>query len=334
MHAVNLAGVDLNLLTALEALLAERSVTRAAARVGLSQPAASHALSRLRSLFGDPLLERVGPSMRLTARAEALAPRVSKALAAVREVLGPPGAFDPAHARGVLRLASSDFLQVMLLPALIERLAAEAPGIDLVIHPTVHLVNSGLAAGDFDFALAPVRGSMTDLGSEPLFSDHFVSVVREDHPLLKGRMTVERFAAARHAFTAPAGKSGGVVDRALAAHGTSRRVMLQAAQFLVTPFIVASSDLVITLPKRVAALFQQRLPLVTFAPPLELEPFTVSLIWHVRSERDPLQTYLRRTLIDVGKRAGALKSRASRERGPSKEPPNGGRRRRRSSTRT
>jgi DNA-binding transcriptional LysR family regulator len=302
MHNVNLGAVDLNLLTVLEALLAERSVTRAAARVGLSQPATSHALARLRTLFDDPLLERTGSLMKPTARAEVLAPRVAVALAAVRAVLGPPAAFDPRRARGVLRLASSDFLQVMMLPALIERLAAEAPAIDVVIHPTAHLVQSGLVAGDFDFALAPVRGPTT-LASEPLFSDHFVSIVRKGHPLLRGRMTVDRFAAALHAFTAPTGTSGGIVDQALAERGASRRVMLQAAQFLVTPFIVASTDLVLTLPKRVAALFTRRLPLVAFKKPLELEPFTISLIWHPRSERDPLQSYLRRTLIEIGKRS-------------------------------
>lgn len=303
MHDVNLGAVDLNLLTVLEALLAERNVTRAAVRVGLSQPATSHALARLRVMFDDPLLERAGSRMKPTARAEALEPRVAAALAAVRGVLGPPSAFEPRKARGVLRLASSDFLQVMILPALIDRLAAEAPLIDVVIHPTAHLVQSGLVAGELDFALAPMRGATSALGSEPLFSDQFVSVVRKGHPLLRGRMTVERFAAAQHAFTAPAGTSGGIVDQALAARGISRRVMLQAAQFLVTPFIVASTDLVITLPKRVAALFARRLPLVSFKPPLELEPFTISLIWHPRSERDPLQSYLRRTLIDVGKRA-------------------------------
>lgn len=302
MHEVNLGAVDLNLLTVLEALLAERSVTRAATRVGLSQPATSHALGRLRAMFDDPLLERAGVVMKPTARAEKLAPQVATALAAVRAVLGPPPRFDPKKAEGVLRLASSDFLQVMILPALIERLASDAPGIDVVIHPTAHLVTSGLVAGDFDFALAPVRGT-SSLRSEPLFSDHFVSVVRKGHPLLRGRMTVERFAAADHAFTAPAGTRGGAVDNALAERGAQRRVMLQAAQFLVTPFIVASSDLVLTLPKRVAALFQRRLPLVAFEPPLALEPFTISLIWHSRSERDPLQSYLRRTLIEVGKRS-------------------------------
>ena len=296
-------AVDLNLLTALEALLAERSVTRAAARIGLSQPATSHALSRLRTLFQDPLLERVGSVMKLTARGEALEPRVATALAAVRAVLGPPAAFDPLKARGALRLASSDFLQVMVLPALIERLTIEAPRIDVAIHPSSHLVASGLVGGDFDFALAPMRESPADLRSEPLFADQFVSVVRKGHPLLRGRMTVERFAAARHAFTAPAGTSGGIVDQALAERGASRRVMLQAAQFLVMPFIVASTDLVLTLPKGVAKLFQRRLPLLAFKPPLELEPFTISLIWHARSERDPLSSYLRRTLIEVAKRA-------------------------------
>lgn len=325
---MNLGAVDLNLLTALEALLAERNVTRAAARLGLSQPATSHALGRLRALFDDPLLERVGGAMKPTARAEALGPRVAAALGAVRAVLGPPADFDPSKARGVLRLSASDFLQVVVLPPLVQRLAVEAPGIDVVIQPGARLMQSGLVAGDFDFALAPLASAQEGICSEPLFPDRFVSVVRKGHPLLRGRMTIERFAAAQHAFTAPAGTSGGIVDQRLAKHGMSRRVMLQAAQFLVMPYIVASTDLVITLPERVAALFQRSLPLVAFAPPLELPPFTISLVWHVRSERDPLQSYLRRTLIDIG-----IKS-ASRTKDPSRAPPSGVRPGRRSSSRT
>lgn len=305
MHEMNLGGIDLNLLTALEALLAERNVTRAAARLGLSQPATSHALARLRELFADPLLERVGKSMRLTARAEALTPQVAAALSAVRTVLGPPKAFDPRKARGVLRLSTSDFLQVLLLPTLIERLSREAQGVDVLIQPSARTMQAGLVAGDFDFALAPVAQALDDIHSQPLFPDHFVSLVRQGHPLLRGRMSLERFAAARHAFTAPAGSSGGIVDQLLGERGMSRRVVLQAAQFLVVPFIVASTDLVITLPAGVAALFQRSLPLVAFPPPLELPPFTISLLWHARAERDPLLVYLRDTLIEIGTALGA-----------------------------
>lgn len=328
MHELNLGGVDLNLLTALEALLAERNVTRAAARLGLSQPATSHALARLRALFNDPLLERVGLVMKPTARAGALQPQLATALGAVRAVLGPPATFDPASARGVLRLSASDFLQVVVLPPLIERLASEAPGIDVLIQPSARQMLSGLEAGDFDCALAPISVPKDGVHSAPLFEDHFVSLVRKGHPILRGRMSVERFAAAQHAFTAPAGSSGGVVDQALSELGMARRVTLQAAQFLVVPYIVAATDLVITLPERVAALFQRSLPLVAFAPPLELPPFTISLIWHARSERDPLQRYLRKTLIEVGITS------AGRTKGPSRSPPSGARRGRRSSSRT
>ncbi len=307
MHVMHIRGVDLNLLLVLDALLAERSVTRAARRVGLSQPATSHALARLRSLLGDELLLRDGPNMQLTPRAATLIGPVADAVRAVTSVLAGPQAFDPKSVRRTLRFASTDFLQVLVFPSLLARLASDAPGVDLLVVPSSTRMQDGLLAGEIDFAIGPLRDRdvASNLRSQKLFDERFVSMVRRGHPLLSGRLTPQRFAQARHAFIAPRGTRGGVVDDALRAHGLERRVVLQSAQFLVSPFVIADSDLVITLPERVAAMFERSLDLVTFAPPLLLEGFSISLAWHVRSESDPLSTLVRELLLEIGRELAA-----------------------------
>ena len=300
---MNLAAVDLNLLVALDALLSERSVTRAARRIGLSQPATSHALGRLRDLLGDPLLVRVGGGMALTPRGEALAEPTRAALDAASRVLAPRGAFDPAAETRPLRLAGADFTQVDILPRLCARLAEEAPGIDVQVHPAPEDLLGLVQRGEVDVALGPVRfsGLQPGLEEEPLFEERFVCVVRDGHPLTRGRLTLERFAAARHAMIAPRGKAGGVVDDLLAKHGKTRRVAARVAHFLVAPHVVAATDLVLTLPERVARLYEEQLPLRTLKLPFEVPGFTVSMIWHERSKSDPALRWARGLLREVAR---------------------------------
>ena len=301
MHRMNLASVDLNLLVALDALLAERSVTRAARRLGLSQPAASHALGRLRYLLGDPLLVRSGSQMVLTPRAETLVGRVRAALDAAANVLEAPGAFDPARETRPLRLAGTDFTQVGLLPRLSARLAEEAPALDVWVHPNSDEMLSLVAQGEIDIALGPVRGLAVNLEKESLFEERFVCMVREGHPLARGRVTIERFAKARHAMIAPRGTAGGIVDDLLLRHGLARRVALRIPHFLVAPHVVAQTDLVLTLPERVARLYEKHLAIRILRLPMEVPGFTVSMVWHVRSQSDPAQVWIRRMIREVAK---------------------------------
>lgn len=298
---MNLSSVDLNLLVVLDALLVERSVTRAGRRVGLSQPAMSHALARLRALLGDPLFVREGRLMVPTPRAEALAEPLAAALASLGALVEAPEAFDPLRASRSLRISSTDYAQVMVLPALCAKLQVEAPGIDLLVHPTTDDVLRMLARGELDLALGPVRLSEAPSATrhETLFDERFVCLVRKGHPLTHGKVTPERFAAARHAFIAPRGRPGGAVDEALAQLGLGRRVAFQSAQFLVAPYVVAQSDLVITIPARVARMFASKLGLATFAPPVSLPGFSVSLIWHERSEQDPALAFVREAVREL-----------------------------------
>lgn len=303
MHAMHLAGVDLNLLVALDALLAERSVTRAARRLRLSQPAVSHALGRLRDLIGDPLLVRSGAQMMLTPRAEALVGRVHTALDAVAAAIESPRSFDPARETRPFKLAGADFAQVGLVPGLCARLAAEAPGIDLLVHPTTEDLHGLVARGEIDLALGPIRftGLPASLQETALFEERFVCIVREGHPLARGRLTLERFAEARHAMIAPRGTAGGVVDDLLARQGLTRRVAARLPHFLVAPHVVASTDLILTLPERIARLYETELPIVILSPPIEIPGFTVNMVWHERTQADPAQVWIRKVLREVAK---------------------------------
>lgn len=303
----DLAGVDLNLALALDALLAERHVTRAAARLGITQSAASHALARLRDLLGDPLLVR-GPGGTLvpTARATALAPTIARVLAELGTALrGAPPAFDPATAHRTFHLATSDYVELLLLPRLAARLAARAPHIDLWAHVLVDWGDRELASGEMDLVLGPLRTggvarASTSIYEKALFAEKFRCVVRADHPLASAqRMTLARYCASAHVLVAPRGRPGSFVDDALAAQGRARRVALAVPHFLVVPHVLATTDLVATLASRIVDLYRDTLGLVDFAPPLAIPDFTIAAAWHERAHHDPAHRWLREQVFEV-----------------------------------
>lgn len=303
MHEAHdaLAGVDLNLVVALDALLAERHVTRAASRLGITQSAASHALARLRDLFGDPLLVRgVRGAMTPTPRAEALAPQVHRVLVELAGVLRGE-AFDPATTRRAFRIGASDYAEVVLLPKLIERVARLAPGIELWVQSFGEHGDAELASGVLDVVIAPPRGAARGAGSyeKVLFDEGFTCILRAEHPLAGGRMTLPRYCSAAHVLVAPRGTPGSIVDTALAEQGRSRRIALAVPHFLVVPFVVAGSELVATLASRVAAMFTDTLGLVALPPPVAIPRFQIALAWHERNHQDAPHRWLRDQLLAV-----------------------------------
>lgn len=308
MHATHdeLRAVDLNLVLALDALLAERHVTRAAARLGITQSAASHALGRLRDLLGDPLLVR-GPkgAMLPTPRATELAPAVHRILEDLAGVLRGQGGFDPATAKHAFHIGAADYIELVVLPKLVERLARIAPGIDIWIHHIAEFGDAELAAGVLDVVIGPPRRALRPAGSyeKILFDERFTCIVRKGHPLADARMTMARYAGASHVLVAPRGTPGSLVDDALAAVGRTRRVAVAVPHFLVVPHVVAASDLVATLPERVAAFFADMVGLARAAPPVELAPFQMALAWHERMHEDPRHRWLREQLIAVATEA-------------------------------
>ncbi len=302
MQQMNLSAVDLNLLVVLRSLLATRSVTRAADAVGLSQPATSHALARLRSLFDDPLLVRSGRLLVPTPRAEALRAPLEAALAAVEGTLAKPPRFDPATAKRMFSIGTSDYGQLVILPPLLERLAKDAPGIDLRVRDqSSGPISEWLASGEIDVVLSPKTQGLGHMGlhMQRLFSERFVSLVRKGHPRVKSKLTLAAFAELPHAFVAPRGTPGGVVDDALRARGLSRRVALVLPGFLVAPQIVSQSDLIVTIGERVARPFLRRFPLRMFPPPLALPGFDFNVFWHERMHNDPGHAWFREQIASI-----------------------------------
>lgn len=312
-----LAGLDLNLLLVLDALLTERHVTRAGRRIGLTQPATSRALARLREHLDDPILIRDGNTLLPTTRGEQLAEPLARALAALSEALSDPSPFDPATARLQLSIAAADYGQFVALPPLISHLQKVAPGVDLVVKDLGSTpLAEALTDGEVDLALAPRPGSarlprkgveVFDEGAHlyrrHLFDERFVCLVRADHPRVKKRLTLETFVALPHAFIAPRGTPGGIVDDALAAIGLTRRVAVMLQSFLVAPWLIAQSDLVITLAERLAQALSTTLPLRVLPPPVALPPFAIEVIWHERRHRDPAHRWLRGELVACCKEA-------------------------------
>lgn len=302
MHGVHdLASIDLNLVVALDALLADRHVTRAAARLGLTQPAASHALARLRDLLGDPLLVRgPGGAMVPTPFAERIQPQLRRVLDELSTTLR-GAAFDPATARHTFHIGASDYIELVMLPRLTERIRRLAPNVDVWAHTYARYGDTELATGALDLVIGPTNPSSRAAGiyEKVLFDESFTCIVRAKHPLARSKLTLAQYCATPHLLVAPRGTPGSLVDDALAKLGKSRRIGLAVPHFLVVPYIIAQSDLVATLADRVASLFAQTLDLATMPPPLTIPKFRMAASWHERSHHDAPHKWLREQLFAV-----------------------------------
>jgi DNA-binding transcriptional LysR family regulator len=299
---LRLAAIDVNLLVALDALLREAHVTRAAARVGLSQSAMSHALTRLRDLLDDPILVRRGTAMTLTARARDIAAPLAEALGSLERSLGPPPAFDPSRLRREFRIAAIDFGQLVLVPPLSMALARDAPEVTLTVFAPAEPIARALVDGTVDLAIGLSRDAPS-LNQRDLLEERFVCVVRRGHPGVRQRLTAKRLSRLPHALVSPRGRTSGAVDVALGKAGLSRRVVLTAPHMLTAALAVARSDMVLTVAERVARIALRGLPLAILEPPLALSPFRVTMLWHARHDTDAGHTFLRDRLVEIAKRS-------------------------------
>lgn len=290
-----LRALDLNLLVALNALLDEGSVTGAARRMGLSQPAMSRTLGRLRDLFADPLFVRAGRALIPTPRATALAEPLTALLANADALLRRDAPFDPATAHGELTLFTADLTASLILPDLIARLAAFAPGLDLVIRDAAAAATLAPQLGATpSVAVAPYAPDSGVIRRRPGGVESFSVIARADHPALSaGPLDPATWAGLRHLLIAPRGRPGGVVDTALAARGLNRRVAVRIKTFALAGPIVATSDLVATVPTVLAEGFARTLPVVVLPPPLPLPGFSLDLLWHERYHHDPAHAWFR-----------------------------------------
>ena len=289
--------MDLNLLVALDALLRERSVTRAALRVGLTQPSMSRALGRLRAMLGDALLVRSGRGLVPTPRALALQPELGGALERLAIVVGEQRSFDPASAERTFHVSTADYGMAILAPFVTASLFGQGPRVRLVLHAQSANDDEALLEGRLDALLVPRRPSTPGCVWTRLLSDEFVCLVRREHPSVGAELSLAQYGSLGHVFVSPTLATAGVADQALARRGLRRRVSVVVPSFLAAPVIAAESDLIATVPSRIAKLFVGRLPVRSIPVPLTLPPVTISMAWHERMRRDPAHAWFRRLLV-------------------------------------
>ena len=299
---MNIALVDLNLLIVFDAVMRERNVTRASKRIGMTQPAVSNALNRLRHLAKDDLFIRTSEGVVPTARAISLAPPIRQAINLVENAFD-PSSFDPKKADDNFNIAISNYTASIIFPRLAEILEKKAPNINIRSKQLgdVDLLKE-LEAANLDFIIA---GQQLNEGSNcvaaPLYNEHFVCVMRKGHPLSKkNKLTVHDFASSKHLMVATTGKAFGFIDYLLELKGLKRRVAMTVNQFLVAPNIIRKSNMILTCSKRVAENF--KLEGVKILPiPLITNPLKLKILWHKRADSNPGNQWIREQIIDICK---------------------------------
>jgi DNA-binding transcriptional LysR family regulator len=296
---MNVHDVDLNLLRVFDAVLHEKGVTPAATRLGLTQPAVSNALARLRKLFGDALFVRTPRGVDATPFARELAEPVRQALALLESALAHGPGFDPATSTRAFRFYMSDLGQIEFLPPLVERVHRDAPGVRLeAVALEVEDIADALAAGALDLAIGFLPALGAPVRRQALFRDPYLCLMRADHPKIAGKLTRKMFLDASHALVTYRGGHR-VIEEALDRAGLARRIALRVPHFTVVPMVLERTELILTLPARVARVFERRGKLKALPLPVPIPPAEVAVHWHERFEADPGNRWLREQIVEL-----------------------------------
>src|SRR5580698_9105439 len=308
---MNLASLDLNLLVALDALLLEANVSRAAMRIGLSQPAASHALQRLRDVLGDPLLVRVGARMELTPRAQALRGPLSQALDQVRGLFIPDD-FDAASSERRFRLMMPDLAVELLMPPLMAKVTKVAPNVRIDVVPW-----RGPAIFTAEFArtidlVISIGNAFGGFHRQLLYTDSDALAVRHEHPAGAKLKNREMFLAARHVAVVKRGQNADLIDTWLRGKGIERRIALVVPGYIEALHVTARTDLVAFVPRRLIAALAKQLSLKTVTPPLDPGIDEQHIFYPTRAQFDPGSIWLRKLMLETGRELDSPKRRPSR----------------------
>jgi DNA-binding transcriptional LysR family regulator len=294
IDVVDLKSFDLNLLVALDALIKEASVTAAARRVGIGQPAMSHALGRLRDLFGDPLLVRTGSAMRPTARALDLAEAVAAVLADIQRNVLADRAFRPEREERAFRLGASDYVMAAILPRLLALLQEQAPKVRIAAGPVPRgEVDANLANGLVDLAVGYYPDKGAALKREMLFHEDHVCLFDPDSCGTTSPITLDAYLSLPHFLASSAGDFSGAIDSVLAGTRRTRFVQLSTPSFLTIPFLLRGSRAVAVVPSRLALNCRDAIGLAVSPLPVQVEGFDVAMVWHARTDADPAARWLR-----------------------------------------
>lgn len=319
--------IELQLVKVLHTVITERSVSRAALKLGSTQPAVSAQLRRLRHLVGDPLLVRAGSGMAPTPLALELLEPAGELLRHAATIFGGGSAraFEPATAKQAFRIAASDYLDPLFLPGLVERLKTVAPGVELEIHALSadYDYRRGLARGEVELVIGNWLQPPGELHLARLFSDEVVCLVAQDHPAVRNprAWTAERYLAAEHLAPTPLHPGArGVIDEFLTQQGLSRRVAVRSPYFGLAPLMVARSRLVLTTGRLFCSRYAQRLPVRVVKCPVGFPPLSYYQLWHDATHAAPAARWLREQVRDVVRNLVA-EAQAPRRRAPAQDDP-------------
>lgn len=295
MNIVDLRSVDLNLLVVFDRLLRERRVSRTAEALGLTQPAVSNALARLRRLTGDELFLRTSAGMQPTPLAERMAEPVASALALIHGALEQRASFDPASARQGFRIGMTDIGEIYFLPALMRDLAGVAPGLSVsTLRNTAARLRDEMEAGEIDFGIGLLPQLKAGFFQRRLFTQRYVCLFRAGHPLdRKRRMTLAEFSHADQVVVVSEGTGHGLVDQRLARAGVTRNVRLTVPHFVAIGHILTHTEMIATVPERLAQSLAGPFGLSWSEHPADLPQIEINLYWHARRHRDPANEWLR-----------------------------------------
>ncbi|MCK6512685.1 LysR family transcriptional regulator [Myxococcota bacterium] len=308
-----LAAVDLNLLHALYVLLQEQSVSKAAKRLGLTQPALSNALTRLRGHFGDPLLIRSGREMSLSRMGSELREPLQRMVEQMQQILRVSERFEPSRMQGAMRVMTSDHVDLVLFGFLEAVMRAEAPDLNLHVFPMQGDFGDFLNEDRVEMVIAPNLPMSVHWKSEPLFADRLVCLVRRGHPVLSEVWGVESYVCWPHLLVAPRGVSAlGSIDEALEKKGRRRRVARTVPQFSTALFVLLRSDYVLSCPWRLAHEVMRWVEVVMLEVPVEVGQIEMFGIWHQRYERDERHGWfrecVRRAVGQMGAEGGVIRN--------------------------
>ncbi|MCQ8118766.1 LysR family transcriptional regulator [Methylomonas rosea] len=304
----NLRTFDLNLLLAFDVLMRERNVTRAAECMFVTQSAMSHTLHRLRQQLDDPVLVKSPAGMQPTALALALVEPVHGLLREMERLLESPQAFDPSSSQRRFTIAATDYMEFLLLPELSGLIDQAAPGVDIHVKrtdsafPLAQLENGSL---DVVLGFASMLEPPAHLRCEHLFVDRMACVVRENHPTIHNAPSLDDYLAMAHMLISRTGSRVGFIDAKLAELGLERRIKLIVPHFLSAPLMVAQTDLILSLPYRLAAEFQKLVTLNILPVPIDLPDYELVMIWHPLWEKDPAHCWLRAQISAIGRKIDA-----------------------------
>ena len=296
---------DLRLLRVFDALMMDRNVTLAAARLHLSQSAVSQALAKLRAALGDPLFVRTGHVMAPTAKALAMSVPIRQALETLSATLDTSLVFDPLQSRRSFRIATTDYSLMVLLPKLAKLVAAHARNVELIFS-SVNLSRGAesIREGSIDLLIAyfVVTKMPSNFRTRQLFRDSFVVLARKGHPKFRSGMTLAAFTEADHIVVAPRDTwLPGPMDIALSKIRLKRKIRILVPNYMLVPYVVAGTDLIATVPMRTLAHIKAKIPVETFPVPIDVASVRVEMAWDERHHHDPAHKWLRGLLIDISK---------------------------------